>query len=83
MGWTALLATALALALDAFAVATIAGIRLDALTRRRMFRLSFHFGLFQAGMLSAGWLIGTALRPSRISRIPRPALGRAASRRAH
>lgn len=62
MGWTALLATALALALDAFAVATIAGIRLDALTHRRMFRLSFHFGLFQAGMLSIGWLLGTAVQ---------------------
>ena len=62
MGWTALLATALALALDAFAVATIAGIRLDALTRRRMFRLSFHFGLFQAGMLSIGWLLGSAVQ---------------------
>lgn len=61
MGWMALLATAFALALDAFAVATIAGIRLDALTRRRMFRLSFHFGLFQAGMLSIGWLLGSAV----------------------
>jgi putative Mn2+ efflux pump MntP len=58
----ALLATAFALALDAFAVATVAGIRLDALTRRRVFRLSFHFGLFQAGMLALGWLLGSAVQ---------------------
>lgn len=61
MGWMALLATAFALALDAFAVATIAGIRLDALTHRRLFRLCFHFGLFQALMLSIGWLLGSAV----------------------
>lgn len=61
MGWLTLLATAFALALDAFAVATVVGVRLDSLTRRRIFRLSFHFGLFQALMLTGGWLLGSAV----------------------
>jgi putative Mn2+ efflux pump MntP len=61
MNWFDLLAIALAVALDAFAVAVMAGLSLKVLTKRHLFRLSFHFGLFQAGMLSAGWLIGSAL----------------------
>jgi putative Mn2+ efflux pump MntP len=61
MNWAALLALSVALALDAFAVAVVAGLTLSVLTKRHLFRLSFHFGLFQAGMLTAGWLIGSAL----------------------
>lgn len=61
MSSTGLLAIAVALALDAFAVAVMAGLSLQVLTRRHLFRLSFHFGLFQALMLVAGWFIGTAL----------------------
>ncbi|MGA2961246.1 MAG: manganese efflux pump MntP family protein [Candidatus Korobacteraceae bacterium] len=61
MSWFGLLAIAVALALDAFAVAVVAGLSLRVLTKRHLFRLSFHFGLFQAGMLAAGWLIGNAL----------------------
>jgi putative Mn2+ efflux pump MntP len=56
-----LLALACALAMDAFAVAIVSGIALNPLTRRQVFRLSFHFGLFQALMPSIGWIAGNAL----------------------
>ncbi len=46
---------ALALAVDAFAVALAAGAILDPAAERRWFRLSFHFGLFQALMPVIGW----------------------------
>ena len=61
MSWITLLGIAVALAADAFAVAVVAGLSLKVLTKRRMFRMSFHFGLFQAAMLAAGWLMGNAL----------------------
>jgi putative Mn2+ efflux pump MntP len=61
MSWLSLLGIAVALAVDAFAVAVAAGLSLEVLTKRRLFRLSFHFGLFQAIMLAAGWLFGKAL----------------------
>lgn len=61
MHWIGLLGVAVALAVDAFAVAMVAGLSVEALTRRRLFRLSFHFGLFQASMLVTGWLFGKAL----------------------
>ena len=50
---------AFALAMDAFAVAIAVGARLERLTFRRMFRLSFHFGLFQFFMPIIGWAAGT------------------------
>ena len=50
---------AFALAMDAFAVAIAVGARLERLTFRRMFRLSFHFGLFQFFMPIIGWAVGT------------------------
>ena len=53
---------ALALAMDAFAVAIAAGMRLDRLTPRHVFRMSFHFGLFQAIMPIIGWLAGLSVR---------------------
>ena len=56
-----LIGIALALAMDAFATAAavVAGLRRP--TYRHTFRLSWHFGLFQAGMPVLGWLGGTAL----------------------
>lgn len=56
-----LLAVAIALSMDAFAVAIVTGLTLQAITGRHLFRLSFHFGLFQAGMFAAGWLVGSAV----------------------
>jgi len=53
-----LLGIALALAMDAFAVALSTGAVLQRLTGRHLFRLGFHFGLFQALMPVLGWLAG-------------------------
>jgi manganese efflux pump family protein len=61
MDWLSLLAIACALAMDAFAVAIVAGLTLNPLTKRQVFRLSFHFGLFQALMPLIGWSAGKAM----------------------
>jgi putative Mn2+ efflux pump MntP len=53
---------ALALAMDAFAVALGTGMNLAALTGRHLFRLGFHFGLFQALMPVIGWLAGLTVQ---------------------
>ncbi|MCE5306881.1 MAG: manganese efflux pump MntP family protein [Acidobacteriales bacterium] len=62
MGWISLLALACALAMDAFAVAIVTGLTLNPLTPRQVFRLAFHFGLFQALMPMLGWLAGTIVQ---------------------
>ena len=59
-GWS-LFAIAIALALDAFAVAVVTGLADLPLTHRRVFRLAFHFGMFQALMPAAGWVAGRAV----------------------
>lgn len=56
-----LLGTAMALAMDAFAVAAAVSASLPRLTARHVFRLAWHFGLFQAFMPVAGWFGGRAL----------------------
>lgn len=56
-----LLGLALALAMDAFAVALGTGSVLARLTGRHIFRLGFHFGLFQALMPVIGWLAGRTI----------------------
>jgi len=61
MGWLSLIALAVALAMDAFAVAIVTGLTLSVLTKRHIFRLSFHFGLFQALMPFIGWIAGKAV----------------------
>ncbi|WP_457575414.1 manganese efflux pump MntP [Desulfomarina sp.] len=53
---------AVGLAMDAFAVALGAGVMLNPITRRQLFRLGFHFGLFQGAMPVIGWLAGISLR---------------------
>jgi putative Mn2+ efflux pump MntP len=62
VGWISLVALACALAMDAFAVAIVTGLTLRPMTRRHVFRLVFHFGLFQALMPALGWLAGAAVR---------------------
>jgi manganese efflux pump family protein len=62
LSWFGLLAIAFALAMDAFAVAIVAGLPEGGTARRRVFRLAFHFGLFQALMPILGWSAGAALR---------------------
>jgi len=53
---------ALALAVDAFAVALGAGVSLCQVRGRQIFRLAFHFGLFQAMMNIVGWMAGLTVR---------------------
>ena len=62
MSFLELLAVAVALAMDAFAVAVAAGVALKILTRRQTFRLAWHFGLFQALMPVIGWAAGATVR---------------------
>jgi putative Mn2+ efflux pump MntP len=47
--------------MDAFAVAVATGLTVAPITRRRIFRLSFHFGLFQFLMPVIGWHVGREL----------------------
>lgn len=61
MGLASLLILALALAMDAFAVAMVSGLTIGPLRGRQVFRLSFHFGLFQALMPVIGWAAGRAV----------------------
>jgi manganese efflux pump family protein len=61
MNTITLLGIALALAMDAFAVAAAVAASLPGLTRRHVFRLSWHFGLFQFLMPVIGWFLGAGL----------------------
>ncbi len=51
----------MALAMDAFAVAIATGVTLKNVSARQTFRLSWHFGLFQALMPLIGWYFGTTI----------------------
>ncbi len=53
---------AISLAMDAFAVSVAAGTA-GALSGRAVFRLSFHFGLFQFMMPVLGWYAGSHVAP--------------------
>lgn len=55
-------AIAIALAMDAFAVSIVAGVKLKDVGFRQMFRLAWHFGLFQALMPVVGWGAGLSIR---------------------
>jgi len=55
-------ALAVALAMDAFAVAIAAGVTLKTISFRQNFRLAWHFGLFQAMMPVIGWGAGIHIR---------------------
>jgi manganese efflux pump family protein len=56
-----ILGIALGLAMDAFAVSIAVGSRLTRLEPRPVFRLSFHFGLFQFMMPIIGWFVGNQI----------------------
>jgi manganese efflux pump family protein len=57
-----IVALAVALAMDAFAVAIATGICLGNIHWRQNFRLAWHFGLFQAMMPVIGWSAGLTVR---------------------
>lgn len=61
VSWPNLIAVALALAMDALAVSVAAGLALPKVTGRHVFRIAFHFGLFQFLMPVLGWLGGQTL----------------------
>ena len=52
---------AVALSADAFAVAVACSVFLCHVSSRQIFRLGFHFGLFQAIMPVLGWLAGRTI----------------------
>ena len=60
MSWIDVVLLALALSADAFSVALAVGLRFS--SPRQVFRLSWHFGLFQALMPLLGAVGGTALK---------------------
>ena len=62
MEFSTIFLIAVALAVDAFAVAIATGICLPKVGFRHMFRLAWHFGLFQAGMNIIGWAAGLSVR---------------------
>lgn len=62
MGNIELTTIAIALAMDAFAVAIATGVALKSVSPRQTFRLAWHFGLFQALMPIVGWYLGGTVR---------------------
>ncbi len=61
MSFAEILLIAVGLAMDAFAVSVAAGAAGVAVGPRPVFRLSFHFGLFQFLMPILGWLAGAGV----------------------
>ncbi len=62
MAFFNIIAIAVALAMDAFAVAIVTGATLRNIKLRQVFRLSWHFGFFQAMMPVIGWSAGLSVR---------------------
>ncbi len=62
MNLVTILGIAVALAMDAFAVAIATGVSLKQVSVRQTFRLSWHFGIFQAFMPLIGWGLGTSVQ---------------------
>lgn len=58
MDYLTTLGIAVGLAMDAFAVSIAAGLNMPRVTPRPVFRIAFHFGLFQFIMPVLGWLVG-------------------------
>ncbi len=61
MDWITVIVIAIGLGMDAFTVALVAGTRQTTIHIRPLFRLSFHFGLFQFLMPIIGWYLGTTV----------------------
>jgi putative Mn2+ efflux pump MntP len=62
MPFSTLFAIAVALAMDAFAVSLSTGVCLRQARSAQVLRMAFAFGLFQALMPIAGWLLGQTFR---------------------
>ncbi len=61
IGTPTLVLIAIGLAMDALAVAIATSAVLRAVSGRQVFRLAFHFGLFQFLMPIVGWLVGRSV----------------------
>ncbi len=61
MSFFEILLIALSMSMDAFAVCLAAGTQKRSSGPRPIFRLSFHFGLFQFFMPVIGWFVGTTI----------------------
>lgn len=61
MDYIGILIIAVGLAMDAFAVSLGVGTNGSAKDNRSIFRLAFHFGIFQGLMTYLGWLAGTTI----------------------
>lgn len=61
MGFYEIILIALGLAMDCFAVSLGVCTTTAKKTPRSIFRLAFHFGLFQGGMAFLGWLAGSRI----------------------
>ena len=61
MDLLSILLIAVSLSLDCFAVAIGGSISMRSFSHRQVLRVSLSFGLFQAGMLALGWLLGQTI----------------------
>lgn len=61
MAWMTILGIAVGLGMDSFAVSLAAGSSQPRLSPRVLFRMAWHFGLFQLLMTVAGWYLGTGI----------------------
>jgi putative Mn2+ efflux pump MntP len=62
MSFTTIFLIALSMAMDAFAVSLCSGVKIGP-GPRPVFRIAFHFGLFQALLPILGWLFGNTIEP--------------------
>lgn len=61
MAFIEVLLIAVGVSMDAFAVSLSAGTKKNLVTSGSIFRISFHFGLFQFLMPIIGWFVGTKI----------------------
>jgi len=62
MSFSSIFLIALSMAMDAFAVSLGSGVKIGP-GPRPVFRIAFHFGLFQALLPVVGWLFGNTIEP--------------------
>lgn len=63
MGFIEIVLLALALSMDSFSVALAVGTAGQGTGKHEVFRLAFHFGLFQGVLPIIGWLAGSLIEP--------------------